>query len=295
MKKHITTDDGINLYVEETGSGTPIIFVHEFAGCYKSWEPQVRHFARSFRCITFNARGYPPSDVPDDVSKYSQDRAVDDIKNVMDALNLRQAHIVGLSMGGFAALHFAIKYPANCISACVAGVGYGAEPEKKAIFEHESTNSANFLLEHGMAAFAKKYTSGPTRQPYFNADPRGFAEFQNLMASFNNRGCANTQLGVQRNRPSLYELQDQFKDIRTPILIINGDEDWPCLKPGIMLKENIASAALVVLPNCGHTINLEYPDIFNRLLDDFFARVASQRWPSHNPQHAKGSITGMSN
>ena len=101
---HVTSDDGVKLYYEETGSGTPVVFVHEFAGDYRSWEPQVRHFARRYRCIVYNARGYPPSDVPSDVERYSQDRARDDILAVLDGLKLAKAHIVGLSMGAFAAL-----------------------------------------------------------------------------------------------------------------------------------------------------------------------------------------------
>src|SRR5262245_9670862 len=84
----LTTDDGVKLYYEEAGSGTPIVFVHEFAGDWRSWETQMRHFGRRYRCIAFNARGYPPSDVPDDVERYSQERARDDIRAVLDALNL---------------------------------------------------------------------------------------------------------------------------------------------------------------------------------------------------------------
>src|SRR5690242_11767875 len=98
----LTTDDGIKLYCEDTGSGTPIVFVHEFAGDYRSWEPQVRHFARRYRCITYNARGYPPSDVPVEVDRYSQQRSRDDVRCVLDGLKIERAHIVGLSMGGFA-------------------------------------------------------------------------------------------------------------------------------------------------------------------------------------------------
>ena len=67
----VIANDGVNLFYEETGQGTPVIFVHEFAGDFRSWEPQVRHFSRRYRCITFNARGFPPSDVPDDPDRKS--------------------------------------------------------------------------------------------------------------------------------------------------------------------------------------------------------------------------------
>src|SRR5690349_7402014 len=135
---HLTTDDGIKLYYEETGSGIPIVFVHEFAGDYRAFEPQVRYFSRAYRCITYNARGYPPSDVPQDGERYSQDRARDDIRAVMDALGIDKAHVVGLSMGGFATLHFGFTYPERARSLVVAGCGYGAEPGQRQKFQEES-------------------------------------------------------------------------------------------------------------------------------------------------------------
>src|SRR6185437_11282534 len=99
---HATTDEGVRLYYEEVGSGVPVIFVHEFAGDHRSWEPQLRHFARRYRCIAYNARGYPPSEVPEDPERYSQARARDDILAVLDRLGIERAHVVGLSMGAFA-------------------------------------------------------------------------------------------------------------------------------------------------------------------------------------------------
>jgi pimeloyl-ACP methyl ester carboxylesterase len=96
---YATTDDGVKLYFEETGSGAPVIFVHEFAGDHRSWEPQMRHFGQRYRAITFGARGYPPSDVPEDPASYSQNRATDDIVAVLDHLKIDKAHVVGLSMG----------------------------------------------------------------------------------------------------------------------------------------------------------------------------------------------------
>lgn len=97
--------NGVNLFYEEVGRGTPLLFVHEFAGDYRSWRPQVEFFARRYRTITFNARGYPPSDVPEESSAYSQQHAVDDMKGLLDHLAIGKAHICGLSMGGYATLH----------------------------------------------------------------------------------------------------------------------------------------------------------------------------------------------
>ena len=172
---HLTTDDGVKLYYHEVGTGTPVVFVHEFAGDVRSWEPQLRHLGRRYRCITYNARGYPPSDVPDDVAKYSQARARDDIRAVLDALKIDKAHIVGLSMGGFATVHFGFTYPERALSLVIAGCGYGAHPSMRAQFTSEAEASAARFQELGMTKAAEAYALGPTRVQHQNKDPRGLA------------------------------------------------------------------------------------------------------------------------
>ena len=109
----VRTDDGVELYYEETGSGDPILFLHEFGGHHLSWEPQVRYFSRRYRCITYAARGWPPSDVPEIADAYSQARAADDAADVLQGLGITRAHLVGLSMGATAALEFGIRHPGN--------------------------------------------------------------------------------------------------------------------------------------------------------------------------------------
>src|SRR5258707_1167645 len=260
---HLTTDDNVKLYYEDGGSGIPVVFVHEFAGDYRSWESQVRYFARCYRCITYNARGYPPSDVPADDERYSQDRARDDIRAVLDALKIDKAHIVGLSMGGFATLHFGFTYPERARSLVIAGCGYGAEPDKRAQFAEEAEISAKRFEELTMAKAALAYATGPTRVQHQNRDPRGWKEFADQLAEHSTEGAALTMRGVQKRRPSLYELVDKMKTITAPTLVMTGDEDWACLEPGILMKRSIPTAALVVMPNCGHTINIEEPAAFN--------------------------------
>jgi pimeloyl-ACP methyl ester carboxylesterase len=290
---HAMTDDGVNLYYEAAGTGTPLVFVHEFAGDHRSWEPQLRYFARRYRAVAYNARGYPPSDVPPGASSYSQNRAADDIASIITHLGAGPAHVVGLSMGGFATLHFGFRHAALARSLVVAGCGYGAEPDRQESFRAEAGNTVKFLREQGMAKFAERYAFGPTRVQFQNADPRGFAEFQRQLAEHSAEGSALTQLGVQGARPSLYTLTDQMKAMTTPTLILTGDEDWPCLLPGILMKQNIPTAAMAVMPNCGHAINLEDPGQFNGIVADFLAQVDAGRWPTRDPRAVSTSITGM--
>jgi pimeloyl-ACP methyl ester carboxylesterase len=287
---HLTTDDNVKLYYEQSGSGIPIVFVHEFAGDYRSWESQLRHFARGYRCIAYNARGYPPSDVPDG-EHYSQDRARDDIRAVLDALKIDQAHIVGLSMGGFAALHFGFTYPQRARSLAVAGCGYGAAPNQRQQFAEEAESAArNF--EAGMAKAAEAYALGPTRVQFQNKDPRGWREFVDQLAEHSSEGSARTMRGVQKRRPSVFDLVDKMKTITVPTLVMTGDEDWPCLEPALLLKRTIPTAALVVMPNAGHTINLEEPAAFNQHLAEFFRAVDGDAWPKRDPRAMKQAILG---
>ncbi len=275
---HITTDDGVKLHVEEAGSGIPVVFVHEFGGDTRSWEPQMRYFARNYRAVAYNARGYPPSEVPEDVSMYGQQRATDDILAVLDALEIDKAHIVGLSMGGFATLHFGFHYPDRALSLTVAGAGYGAHPDVREQFKQESAEVSARILSDTMAEFSKIYAIGPTRVQFANKDPRGWAEFAGHLADHSTLGSANTMRAVQGGRPSLYDFPEEMQALKVPTLIMNGDEDDPCLDVGLFMKRNIHSSALVLLPRSGHLINLEEPALFNQMLGDFIARVDAGRW-----------------
>lgn len=289
---HLTTDDGIKLFYEEVGSGIPVVFVHEFAGDRRSHELQMRYFGQRYRCIAYNARGYPPSDVPEDGERYSQERARDDIRAVLDALKIDRAHIVGLSMGGFATLHFGFTYPERARSLVVAGCGYGATPDKRGQFAEEAEAAAKNFEKLTMAKAAGGYALGPTRVQFQNKDPRGWREFADQLAENSTEGAARTMRGVQKRRPSLFDLVDKMKTISAPTLIMTGDEDWPCLEPAILMKRTIPTAALVVMPNAGHTINLEEPAAFNQHIADFFHTVDVDAWRKRDPRATVSAILG---
>jgi pimeloyl-ACP methyl ester carboxylesterase len=288
----ITTDDGVRLHVEDVGTGVPIVFVHEFAGDAAAYEAQLRHFSRRYRCIAYDARGYPPSDVPADVGSYSQDRARDDIRAVLDGLGIDRAHVVGTSMGAFATLHFGLAYPERARSLTLTGCGYGAEPSTHELFVEETLASARTIETDGIEAFARSYAVGPARVQYQAKDPRGWAEFASRLAGHSPIGAANTLRGVQARRPSLWDLTDRLRALELPTLVIVGDEDHPCLAPGILLKQTIETAALAVVPNTGHAVNTEEPDAFNRLLDDFLHQVETGRWPRRDPRVDTTTIYG---
>jgi pimeloyl-ACP methyl ester carboxylesterase len=291
---YATTDDGVRLYWEETGSGSPVLLVHEFAGDHRSWEPQVRELARRHRCVTYDARGYPPSDVPDELERYSQQRAVADAVAVLDHLGIDRAHVVGLSMGGFCTLHLGLRHPERALSLTVAGCGYGAQPELREQWMAESEATALAFETEGSAATAERYMLGPARVQLQRKDPRTWVESKRWLAEHSALGSALTLRGVQVRRPSLYDLTDQLRRLPVPTLLVTGDEDEPCLDANLMMKRTVPTAALAVLPGTGHACNLEEPTLFNRLLLDFVATVEAGRWSARDPRSVSASITGMS-
>jgi pimeloyl-ACP methyl ester carboxylesterase len=281
---YATADDGVRLYYEDTGEGVPIVFVHEFAGDHRSWEPQVRYFSRRHRCIAYAARGYPPSDVPETVDSYSQQRAAADIRSVLDGAGIERAHVVGLSMGGFATLHFGLDYPERALSLVAAGIGYGAEKTREAEFRQAAEQAAQGFETKGSRAFAEVYGSSAARVQFEAKDPRGWREFVDQLGQHSPLGAANTMRGVQARRPSLYDLEDRFRQLAVPTLIVAGDEDDNSLQPSLFLKRTIPASGLLVLPKTGHTINLEEPAAFNQAVADFLAQVTAGRWLPRDPR-----------
>ncbi len=281
--------NGVNLYYEEAGQGLALVFVHEFAGDYRSWHLQGRFFSRRYRTISFNARGYPPSDVPEDPKAYSQDQAADDIRGLLDALKIAKDHVCGLSMGGYATLHFGLRHPERALSLVVAGAGYGSVPGDRAKFHADAELTARRFEEDGMAKTADIYARGPTRVQLMDKDPMGWREFHTRLAEGSARGHVLTLRGVQQTRPSIFDLGDRLEKLEVPTLIMTGDEDDPCLEPAIFMKRKIPTAALVVIPKSGHTINLEEPEAFNRAVLDFLAAVDTGTWTRRNPASQTGS------
>lgn len=269
--------NGVQLYYESTGEGFPLILAHEFAGDFRSWEPQVRFFSRRYRVITYNARGYPPSDVPRDESAYSQEHAVEDLRALLECMNIDQAHIGGLSMGGTLALNFGLTHPHMAKSLIIAAAGTGST-DADAWRENVLTRAQSMESE-GMASM-EDYSQGEARVQLRRKDPRGYREFQDQFLAHSHIGSALTFRGVQGKRPPVFALEDQMRALTVPSLIMLGDEDEPCIEPSVFMKRCIPTSGLVMFPQSGHAINLEEPDLFNRAVSDFLTAVEAGKWAS---------------
>ena len=281
---HAITCDKVRLHYEEVGQGTPLLFVHEFAGDHRSWEPQIREFGKRYRCIAYAARGYPPSDVPDDAGTYSYHHVMRDCVAVLDNLKIDSAHIVGLSMGGYTTLQVALSHPTRVRSMTLAGTGSGSERWYTETFRKNSRALADQFEREGSAAVAKSYGQGPSRIPFAIKDARGFAEFSKHLAEHDPRGSAHTSRSFQGARPSIYDFENAIRKLTIPALIVVGDEDDRCIEPSLFLKAALSESGLLVMPKTGHAANLEEPDLFNQVLGDFLSRVDAGRWSPRDPR-----------
>mgnify|MGYP000949352523 FL=1 len=268
--------NGVEIYYEVTGQGYPLIWSHEFGGSYDSWEAQVKFFSRRYQVITYAARGWPPSDVPEDPAAYTQDIVVNDLYLLMRHLNISEAHIGGLSMGGSVALNFGIAHPEMAKSLIVASAGSGST--NRDTFLSTGQSMADRLLSEGMVPVAKDYGTTNIRVQLRRKDPMGFETFARLLSEHSATGSALTYQGFVMNRPTVFELEDKLKSLRVPTLIMIGDEDEPCIEPGIFMKRTIPVSGLSCFPQSGHAINLEEPDLFNRTVLDFLTAVEAERW-----------------
>lgn len=275
---------GVKLYFEEAGTGTPIVFLHEFAADLRSWEPQLRFFSRTHRAVAVNARGYPPSDVPQDPAAYGYELFVDDIRAVLDHLGEQRAYVVGLSMGAYAALHFGLTHPGRTLGLVLAGGGSGSQKADQADFREQADALAERFLKDGMPTVAPTLSLSPTRVQLQNKDPRGWADFNGYLEEHSAEGSALTVRNYQGGRPSLYDFEADLSKLTVPVLLAVGDEDDPCLEVNLFLKRTIPASGLWVVPKTGHGINLEEPAAFNDALQRFFSAVDNDKWSVRDPR-----------
>jgi pimeloyl-ACP methyl ester carboxylesterase len=270
------TVNGVELYYEETGQGTPLVWSHEFGGDHRSWEPQVRHFARRYRVITYNHRGYPPSAVPKGAAGYSQDLLVEDLRQLLLRLGLGPVHLAGCSMGGNVARDFALAHPGMLRSLVMVGAGAGSMNRDQ--FLQGNAANAAALEREGIGALARNMADAPARAAFKRKDPRGFAEFLRYVEEHDAQACAHLAREVMSKRKTVPELEAGLRALRVPTLIAVGDEDVPCVEPSLHMRRLIPHSGLVVFPSSGHTVNIEEPDLFNLHVSEFLAAVDGGRW-----------------
>lgn len=267
--------NGVTLAYEEYGEGFPLIWCHDYSGSMRTWKPQISYFARRYRVIVYNARGYPPSEVPQDPEAYSQEQSLEDLRELMRQLGIDQAYVGGISMGGGLSVVFALKYPQQTKAIIVASAGSGSgDPET---FRATQRSNAAELEQRGMDLLRARVL---TMQPQMKwKNPVAWQEHIDQYLEHSPQGLAFTSRGVQGKRPSLYDFEEDLKKLTVPALVLIGDEDEPCREPGLFLRRVLPNSGLLVLPRTGHLTNQEEPEAFNRGVADFLTAVEAGKWP----------------
>lgn len=284
------TINGVRLHYEVQGDGFPLIFCHEFAGSGRSWKLQGDFSRSKYRVITFNARGYPPSEVPADPSHYRQEHAIEDLRGLLDHLGIAQAHVAALSMGSSMALNFALSHPQRVRSLALAGIGTGSvDPE---VFRARVRMFADRVEKEGMNGMAD-YPRSPERMQLLRKHPERWREFRDQFMNQSPAGTAMVLRGVLGKRPTIFELEARLRTLDIPTLVLVGDEDTPCLEPSLFLKRTMPRAGLAMFPRSGHAINLEEPELFNRLTMNFLDAVERGEWAGPGQGIPAASLAGQ--
>ncbi len=263
------TADGITLYYEETGTGSPIMFVHEFGGDQRSWHRQVPALSQSFRCITYCARGFLPSDVPNDRSRYGQAQSTSDLLALMDHLGIEQAHLVGTSMGSFTSLDFALKYPDRVTSLTLVGNSSGPRDEAEQIRYRQDWVGHEIRLreDQGGDGAVAVLEADPAYQSFQKNDPQGWATYAKNLRGQSPEGAVHVLSTLHWNRRSLFDEQTRLKALSKPVLLVTGDEDYYLVgETNDFLRRTLPDAKWHQFSGTGHLVNIERAAEFNSLL-----------------------------
>jgi pimeloyl-ACP methyl ester carboxylesterase len=268
----IQASDGVPIHFERYGeSGPLILFSCAYTTTWANWLPQVEPLTKAgYRVALWDFRGHGRSGAPDEASAYSITQVVDDLGRVLDEVAPGERVVLaGLSFGGLASLHFAIRSPERVRALLLAGSGPGFKnPKAAADWKARSERTADFLESRGMAAFVagKAAATCIGRQPELPAaktaaeaivaqDPRGVAQFGRYVA-----GLA----------PSVI---DDLANIDCPSLVVVGSEDAAYLQAAEVMAAKLPAAEHAMLEGAGHILNIEAADAFNDIVLGYLARI----------------------
>jgi len=268
--------DGVGIGYQDRGVGDPIVFVHEFGGEPARWGHQVAYLKDDYRCITYAARGFFPSDIPDTITLYGQAQATDDLLALIEHLDLDRVHLAGTSMGSFTSLDFTLKFPDRVRSLTLVGNSSGPRDEterekyrtqwvSEEIRHRERAGSrgAVEILENDLA-----YASLQRRLP---DEWKGYAE---RLSAQSVTGALNILKTLHWDRRSIWNDEERLRAITCPVLMVHGDEDYFLVgETNVYLEAVLPDATRVLFEQTGHLVNIERADRFNRLMEDHLLRA----------------------
>jgi pimeloyl-ACP methyl ester carboxylesterase len=270
---YLKTDDRVKIYYEEHGSGTPLVLAYGIGGNADLWDVNVKALAQEHRVILWEPRGHARSDSPEDPAKYSFARWVLDLRDVLDHLGIRKAHVGGLSLGAGIATRFTLRFPGRVRSLLVTNSSSAAGLPLSVDALLLRARSIEVTLTKGMDAMAEfAMATNPNVAARLALDPSSKEEFYAYYRRLTPIGYANSLRALL----AMDHITDELPKIKVPVLLIGGDRD-PSLAPMKVMHKKIRGAKLVVLSPASHFANRDQPDAWNRAALAFLARCDKQK------------------
>ena len=242
------------LYYEDEGAGPAILLTHGFVASTGMWDGQATAFREQYRVIRWDMRGHGQTECPDDQSAYGQDITVADMAAILDELEIDQAIIAGHSLGGFMSLRFNVMHSERVKALILQGCGPGYRSgTSRAKWNERVDGRARTILDEGHTALG---------------------------------GAAEVPVSLQRSRQELAyaakgilaqvdaKVIDSLPGISVPTLVIIGEGDDYYLQGSDYMANRIPDADHIIVPNAGHGVNVDQPDIVNKAIATFLAKVA---------------------
>lgn len=263
--------NGVRIHYREEGQGYPLVLVHGGGVSSEMWTPQVEHFVRRYRVITYDCRGFGGSEAPSVAEAYSQSAFVEDLRQLLGHLGIERACVCGLSMGGGIALSFGLTYPDLVDGLVICDTGSGSDDPEA--WRRGCFDLASLLETQGMDAFAETLLRAEAHAYYVAQGPHAADHLRLLIVNNPPHGVAGTLRGVMAVRAPLYALEEQLRSVTAPVLVVVGEHDRACRGVSEFLARTLPRAELCVLAGTGHVTNLEDAAGFNAAVERFLSSL----------------------
>lgn len=280
---HLDVDagEGLTLHVVRSGVGAPVLLLHGFTGSGTTWEVLRRDLHATFTVITVDLTGHGSSGAPADPARYALSRFSDDLLTILDSLGVHKVALVGYSMGGRAALDFALRHPSRVAAIVLESTSPGiADLAARAARQTSDAALAARIERDGVPAFVDEWERLPlwASQKNLDADTRDRLRSQRLGNSAT--GLANSLRGAGAGAAA--DVTDRIVNIDVPILLIAGEHDPKYVDLARLIAGSATSAPtteVAVIAGAGHAVHLERPGQFDGLVERFLNRISSESGP----------------
>lgn len=253
----VNIKDG-KLYYQVKGTGTPLVFLHGICLDHRMWDKQVQYFSDSFMCINIDLRGFGKSSLPDSPYSFHED-----ILTLLDRLHIyTPVCIIALSMGGKAAVNFALAYPNRTKCLVLADVAVDGFRFKEFDLGPLHDIAKNYGVDSANRQFLKNAIfSSMTEEP-------AYTSLKEMVLSYSGWQWLHKNPATMLNPVAI----EQLDRIQVPVLIITGDKDIQDFQDiANILHKNINQSVKMEIIGAGHMCNMENPRTFNQLVDDFLS------------------------